>query len=111
MKDLKKNTDEKKKRFIFKLSHGRFIWFLFLVFVILVGLKLYFTNLLATSGVRLTATTQKIEKLEEEKAKLENQISKLGSIARLQKIAKKTGFVEPEKVEILTAPEPLAQKP
>ena len=107
----KNELSDKKKKIVAFLPYFRFIWFLFLIFVILVGLKLYFTNLLATSGVRLTATTQKIEKLEEEKAKLENQISKLGSITRLQKIAKKTGFVEPEKVEILTAPEPLAQKP
>ena len=107
----KNELSDKKKKIAAFLPYFRFIWFLLIILVVLVGVKLYFTNLLATSGVRLTVTTQKVAKLEEEKAKLENQISKLGSITRLQKTAKKMGFVEPERVEILTAPEPLAQKP
>ncbi len=102
---------EKKKKFIHKLPYYRFIWLLLLVLIILVGVKLYFTNLIATSGVRLTATTQKIEKLEKEKGRLENEIGRLGAVSRLQKEAKKMGFVIPEKVEVLTTPEPLAQKP
>lgn len=75
------------------------------------GVKLYLTNLLATSGVRLTATTQKIERLEKEKIKLENKVSRLGAVSRLQREAKKMGFEATKKVEVLTALKPLAQKP
>ncbi len=112
MKILSKDElGEKKNKFIQALPYFRLIGLLLILFVGLLGVKLYFTNLLATSGVRLTATTRKIEDLELKKAKLENEISLLGSISRLQKEAKKIGFEPSEKVEVLTQPEPLAQKP
>lgn len=103
--------NEKKNRIIHALPYFRLIWFLFLVLIILVGVKLYFTNLLATSGVRLTATTQKIEKLEKDKARLENKISALGAVSRLKEEAKKLGLVYTKRIEVLSQPEPLAQKP
>lgn len=107
----KDELNEKRKQFIHALPYFRFIFLLFLILIIIAGVKLYFTNLLATSGVQLTATNQKIEQLEEEKVKLEVAISKLGSVARLQKEAEKMGFSAHTKVEELTPPKPLAQKP
>ena len=107
----KSDLTEKKNKFLLALPYGRLIVFMLLIFVGLLGVKLYFTNLLATSGVRLTATSQKVEILGVKAAKLENQISSLGSISRLQKEAKKLGFKPAERVEILTSPEPLAQRP
>lgn len=112
MKILNKDElNEKKRKFIQSLPYFRFIWLLLLIMVSMVGVRLYFTNLLATSGVRLTATAQKIENLEKEKNKLENEISELGAVSRLQKEAKKLGFEATKKVEVLTTPKPLAQKP
>ncbi len=96
---------------LLSLPYSRMILLLVIVLISLVGVKLYLTNLLATSGVRLTATTQKIERLEDEKAKLENEMSRLGAVSRLQKEAKKLGFLPTEKIKLLTKPAPLAQKP
>lgn len=102
---------EKKKRIANFLPYFRLISFLFVIFIVFLGIKLYFTNLLATSGVQLTATAQRIEKLEKENVKLENEISRLGSVSRLQSEAKKQGFKLQEKVQVLVTPRPVAQKP
>lgn len=102
---------EKKSKFLQSLPYLRLIVFSLVVIGGLLGVKLYLTNLLATSGVRLTATTQKIEDLELKNSKLQNEISSLGSISRVSKEAEKLGFKPVEEVKILTSTEPLAQKP
>jgi cell division protein FtsL len=101
----------KNKISFLSLPYSRVFLLLLVVIISLVGVKLYLTNLLATSGVRLTATSQKIERLEDEKVRLENEISRLGAVSRLQKEAKKLGFLPTKKIELLTKPKPLAQKP
>ncbi|MEX0616525.1 MAG: hypothetical protein WD231_01770 [Candidatus Woykebacteria bacterium] len=108
----KEKISEQKNKILRFLPYPKAILFLIAFLFLLVGIKLYFTNLLATSGVRITATSQKIEKLEKEKADLENKISDLGSIYKLQKEAKKIGLKGSDRVEVLTVPnKPLAQKP
>lgn len=101
----------KNKIFLLSLPYSRLLWLLLIVLISLLGVRLYLTNLLATSGVRLTAITQKVEKLEDDKFKLENDISKLGSISKIKKEAEKLGFKPINKVELLTKPKPIAQKP
>ncbi|MCH8821238.1 hypothetical protein IID23_01820 [Patescibacteria group bacterium] len=105
------DLNEKRKRLATVLPYFKFICLLVILLIGLFGVKLYFTNLLATSGVQLTATTVKIEKHEADIAKLENEISKLGSMKRIQKEAKKLGFGDTEKVQILKSQDPVAQKP
>lgn len=112
MKILSRNElNEKRKKLAAVLPYFRFIWILMILLIGLFGVKLYFTNLLATSGVQLTATTVKIEKHEADIAKLENEISKLGSMRRIQNEAKKLGFEDTEKVQFLKSQDPVAQKP
>ena len=107
----KSDFKNKKNKILHTLPYLRMIVFSLVIIVGLLGVKLYLTNLLATSGVRLTATTQKIEVLEMKNSKLQNEISSLGSIDRISKEAKKLGFKPVENVKILTSTEPLAQKP
>jgi len=107
----KSDINDKKNRFFQSLPYLRLIGFSLIIFVGLLGVKLYLTNLLTTSGVRLTATSQKVEVLEVKNSKLQNEISSLGSVSRISKEAKKLGFEPVEEVKVLTSTEPLAQKP
>ena len=107
----KSDFKNKKNKILNTLSYLRLIVFSLLIIVGLLGVRLYLTNLLATSGIRLTATTQKIKGLELKNSRLQNEISSLGSIDRISKEAKKLGFRPAENVKILTSTEPLAQKP
>ena len=112
MKILSKSDfNEKKSKFLQSLPYLRLIVFSLIIFGGLLGVRLYLTNLLATSGVRLTATTQRIEELEVKNSKLQNEISSFGSVSRISKEAKKLGFEPVGEVKILTSTEPLVQKP
>lgn len=112
MKILSKSDfSEKKSKFLQSLPYLRLIVFSLIIVGGLLGIKLYLTNLLATSGVRLTATAQRIEDLEAKNSKLQNEISSLGSVSRISEEAKKLGFEPVEEVKVLTSTEPLAQKP
>lgn len=105
------NLNDKRKRLANALPYFRFIWLLVILLTGLFGADLYFTNLLATSGVQLTATVTKIENHEAGIEKLENEISKLGSMKRIHEEAKKLGFGDTEKVQLLKSQDPVAQKP
>jgi len=72
--------------------------------------RVIFSNILAVSGQRLTATSQVIEVLKEENQKIENEISKLGSLSRIEKMANKAGLVKAENIEILTPSKPIANR-
>ncbi len=107
----REDLNEKRKKLASALPYFRFIWLLVILLIGLFGIELFFTNLLATSGVQLTATTSKIENHETDIAKLENEISKLGSMKRIQKEARKLGFGDTEKIQLLKSQDPVAQKP
>ena len=72
--------------------------------------RVTFSNILAVSGQRLTAASQEVEVLKEENQKLENEISKLGSLSRIEKMANKAGLVKAENIEILTPSKPIANR-
>lgn len=68
------------------------------------------SNLLAVSGQRLSAANQKIEELVEENEKIENEISTLKSLARVEEEAKKRGFVKTSNVQTLSSSGPVANR-
>ncbi len=59
----------------------------------------------------MTASTQKVQKLEKEKEDLENKISELGSVSKIENKAARLGFVLPDSVEVLSSPTPVAERP
>ncbi len=72
--------------------------------------RVVLANILATSGQQLAAANQKVEILNEENQKIENEISKLESLSRVERLAKKKGFVKTKNVEILSPNVPIANK-
>ena len=56
--------------------------------------RVVLANILATSGQRLSAANQKNKNLEEQNQKLDNEVSALGSLARIEGLAQKSGFVK-----------------
>ncbi|HEX7456746.1 MAG TPA: hypothetical protein VF303_04810 [Candidatus Nanoarchaeia archaeon] len=72
--------------------------------------RVVFSNILATSGQRLAAANQKISVLQEENQKLENEISRLSSLVRVEGFAQKKGFVKSINVKILAPSGPIANR-
>ena len=72
--------------------------------------RVVLANILATSGQQLAAANQKVEILNEENQKIENEISKLESLSRVERLAKKKGFVKTKNVEILSPNVPIENK-
>ena len=72
--------------------------------------RVVFSNILATSGQRLSAASLKAKVLQEENQKLENKISELNSLSRLEKLAAKKGLVKTENVSVLVPPGPIAKR-
>jgi cell division protein FtsB len=87
---------------------------LFTALVVLVVLlsitRVVLANLLAVSGEQIAAANQKAGVLEEEDQKLENEISKVGSLALIEEKAKDAGFVKADNVEILPENKPIASR-
>jgi cell division protein FtsL len=83
---------------------------LLVVFAGLVFARVVLFNILATSGQRLAAANQKIEILTEENQSLENELSKLQSLSKIENFAKKSGLVKAENIEILTPTGPIANR-
>lgn len=78
--------------------------------VVLAVSRVVLGNVLATSTERLVAANKQIEELEEENMKIENQISSLSAISRLESEAKKIGLVKANNVEVLNPSEPIASR-
>ncbi|OGY26262.1 MAG: hypothetical protein A2Z11_00455 [Candidatus Woykebacteria bacterium RBG_16_43_9] len=72
--------------------------------------RVIFANILATSGQQLAAANQKVSILNEENQDLENRISTLKSLTRVEKTATKKGFVKTKNVEVLSPAGPIANK-
>lgn len=72
--------------------------------------RLVLANILATSGQRLAAANQKSEILLEKNQKLENEVSFLSSLDRIEELAKKMGMVRAENVQVLTPSLPIASR-
>lgn len=72
--------------------------------------RVIFSNILAVSGQRLTAASQEIEVLREENQEIENEISRLGSLSRIEKMANKAGLIKAENIEILIPSKPIANR-
>lgn len=101
-----KNTKPKKPKSFF-----RSIVTVLLISILSITLaRVVVANILATSGQQLAAANQKVEILSEENQKIENEISKLESLSRVEILAKKKGFVKTKNVQVLTPSGPLANK-
>ena len=72
--------------------------------------RVVFSNILATSGQRLSAANLKAKILQEENQKLENGLSQLNSLLRVEKLAQKKGLVKTENVSVLVSPGPIAKR-
>lgn len=101
-----KNTKPKKPKSFF-----RNIVTVIIISILSISLaRVVLANILATSGQQLAAANQKVEILDEENQKIENKISKLESLSRVERLAKKKGFVKTKNVEILSPNVPIANK-
>lgn len=101
-----KNTKPKKPKSFF-----RSIVTVLIISILSISLaRVVLANILATSGQQLAAANQKVEILNEENQKIENKISKLESLSRVERLAKKKGFVKTKNVEILAPNVPIANK-
>ncbi|MEX0621744.1 MAG: hypothetical protein WD187_02035 [Candidatus Woykebacteria bacterium] len=72
--------------------------------------RVVFLNVLAASGQQLAAANQETEILKEENQRLENTISQLKSLSRVEKIASEKGFVKAKNVQVLTPKSPIANR-
>ena len=72
--------------------------------------RVVFSNILATSGQRLSAANLKAKILQEENQKLENGLSQMNSLLRVEKLAQKKGLVKTENVSVLVSPGPIAKR-
>ncbi len=103
---VKKNEVQKPNKSIFKSV-------VTLLLVLVAGLiftRVVLSNILATSGQRLSAANQEIKLLENENQAFENEISKLNSLAGAERFAQKRGFVKTTNVKILTPQSPIAKR-
>jgi cell division protein FtsL len=83
---------------------------LIIAVIILAVSRVVLGNVLATSTERLVAANKQIDLLEEENTRVENQISSLTSISKIETEAKKIGLVKADNVEILHPSEPIASR-
>ena len=72
--------------------------------------RVVLANILATSGQRLAAANQKSEIFLEQNQKLENEVSSLSSLDRVESLAQKLGMVKAENVQVLTPSLPIANR-
>ena len=100
------NTEPKKPKSFFR----NIVTFLIISILSVSLVRVVLANILATSGQQLAAANQKIEILNEENQKVENEISKLESLSRVERLAKKKGFVKTKNVQVLTPSGPIANK-
>jgi len=103
---IKRNVCERQNKFIYRTA----LVVLIAVFLGLSIARVVLANILATSGERLAAANQKIEILGEQNQKLENQVSALGSLARIEESAQKAGFIKAENVQVLVPSSPIASR-
>ncbi|MCH7541311.1 hypothetical protein IH981_00840 [Patescibacteria group bacterium] len=101
-----KRTDKKKNKSILKST----ITLLIIISAALLFTRVVVSNILATSGQRLAAANLETKVLQEENQKLENIISQLNSLKRVEKLAQKKGFVKVKNVEILVTSGPIAKR-
>jgi len=79
-------------------SSFRLTCFLIVIIAILVGVQVYLTNLIATSGKFLSELEKKEVALEEENRKLLSENVDHMSLHELSQKAKVMGYIEPEEV-------------
>lgn len=103
---IRKNTEPKKPKSFFR----GIVTFLIISILSISLARVVLANILATSGQQLAAANQKIEILNEENQKIGNEISKLESLRRVERLAKKRGFVKTKNVQILSPSVPIANR-
>lgn len=101
-----KRVDKKKIKSILKGT----ITLLIIISAALLFTRVVVSNILATSGQRLAAANLKTKVLQEENQKLENVISQLNSLKRVEKLAQEKGFVKVKNVNILVTLGPIAKR-
>ncbi len=103
---IKKKSKSNKPKSFFR----SIVTFLIIAVLSISFARVVLANILATSGQQLAAENQKIEILNKENQKIENEFSKLESLNRIDKLAKKKGFVKAKNVEVLAPSGPIANK-
>ena len=102
----KNETKKKKPKSVYKLIFS----FLIVSVISLFFARVVLSNILATSGQRLAAANQKIEQLKEENRRLENDISSLNSLEKIDTFAKDLGFIKTTQTQILVPQVPIASR-
>jgi hypothetical protein len=92
------------------LAYRKLIFFLFLLTVGILTVKVYFSNQLAISGAAVNYSERKAQALASENHKLENQISSKSTLVYLENKAKEMGLVKVTKLESLQSLSPVAIK-
>ncbi|MDP2671577.1 MAG: hypothetical protein Q8P13_03950 [bacterium] len=87
------------------------VWFLAILVVGLLLAKIFVSNQLATTGGLASAYSTELQELKSENERLGNQVSSLGSVAKISKAAKKLGFVPIRQVQIYRSSSGLALLP
>lgn len=89
---------------------NKFSLLLFILIVFLIFANLVASNRLSTTGEKIKALEEKIERLDSESSSLELEIAKAGSISGLIKKAERLGFVHSPKVFYLRGEVPVAMR-
>jgi hypothetical protein len=90
-----------------RLSTGFFYYqkviaLLALSVLILLVVRVYFSNQLAVSGSRVGYSNSKLADLKKEKSELENQLSQKSSLSYIESKAATLGFVKIGKIEVIS---------
>jgi len=93
-----KNVANSSKNF---LAYQRTIFGLFLLSIVLLTVKVYYSNQLAVSGAAVNYSERRAQQLEKENYQLENEISLKSSLVYIENKAKEAGLVKITKVETL----------
>ena len=89
---------------------NRFSLFLFILIFLLIFANLVASNRLSTTGEKIKALEERIERLDSESSSLELEIAKAGSISGLIKKAERLGFAHSPKVFYLRGEVPVAMR-
>lgn len=100
-------------RSVAKKSGGVFLFPRLIVFLVLFTLgmilvRVYFSNQVAVSGVRVSIYEQKTAQLTQENSDLQNQISLKTSLGYIDSQAQAMGMVKVTRVELLSGVTPVA---
>jgi Tfp pilus assembly protein PilO len=82
--------------------------FLIVILLLLMGVQVYFSNKIATTGEQLSYLETKARQLEDENRKMLAENVNIGSLQQLAAKAKELGYVEPKEIVNFASPDSIA---